>query len=73
MIILVTPKEEQGAKKRVILRRKVFYSNFLSSEKTVYEQKVRFLSSGFLFTCGISALILTVLLIAAVSLSAAIS
>ena len=45
-----------GAKKRVVLRREVFHSNFKVSVWT----KFRSLASGFLFTCGYFALIFTV-------------
>ena len=46
-----------GAKKRTVFRRELFFPFlFVSSERMVYEQKFSF-ASGFLFTCGIFALI----------------
>ena len=51
-----------GAKKRVVLRREIFRSNFKESESGVCT-KTRFLASGFLFTRGNFTLIFTVSLI----------
>ena len=43
-----------GAKKRVGLRREIFHSNFKVEWENGVWTKIRFLASGFLFTCGIS-------------------
>ena len=41
-----------GAKKRVVLRREFFRSNFKVEWENGVWTKIRFLGSGFLFTCG---------------------
>ena len=51
-----------GAKKRVVLRREIFRSNFKESESGLCT-KTRFLASDFLFTRGNFTLIFTVSLI----------
>ena len=49
-----------GAKKRGVLRREFFCSNFKVDWENGVWTKIRFLGSGFLFTCGNFTLIFTV-------------
>ena len=49
-----------GAKKRVVLRREIFRSNFKVEWEYGVWTKIRFIGSGFLFTCGNFTLIFTV-------------
>ena len=48
------------AKKRVVLRREIFRSNFKVEWDYGVWTKIRFIGSGFLFTCGNFTLIFTV-------------
>ena len=49
-----------GAKTRVVLRREFFRSKFIVEWENGVWTKIRFLASGFLFTCGNFTLIFTV-------------
>ena len=49
-----------GAKKRVVLRREIFCSKFKVEWENGVWTKIRFLASGFLFTCGNFTFIFTV-------------
>ena len=61
VVILVTPKTGNGAKKRVVLRRNIFCSKFKVEWENGVRTKIRFLASGFfLFICGNFTLIFTV-------------
>ena len=50
IVILLTPKQEVERKSEWFLRRKIFFALILKWENGVWT-KIRFLASGFLFTC----------------------